>query len=113
MEIMTLGIFTGFMVVLWGMGMKMLSNDIARAVMEINVKTPAIHLDGEIKQEIYDLMYQALDDTVGNMQLPTAKDNILSGIMQIVTAKMVGSMPGPVGNLIEEAIDSEAHGEAR
>ena len=112
MEIVTLGIFTGFIVVLWGMGMRMLSNEIRTAVLEMEFQKPELAMNAEMKQELYDLLVLALDDTVGQMNIPTGKDHIMAGLMQFVQSKIRQQVPKPVQKVIEEAPLFEDHGQA-
>ena len=93
MEITILGVFAGFMTVLWGIGMRMLYSEISHAVDKINMKTPAFSLTGEIKQELYDLLTLALDDTVGNIQMPSTSDHIFGALSSFMQHKFGGGLP--------------------
>jgi len=107
MEITTLGVFAGFMTVLWGIGMRMLYSEISHAVEKINMRTPEISITGEIKQELYDLMSIALDDTVGNIQMPSAWDHTIGAISQFMQHKFANSLP----NLNVPGMMSDQHGQ--
>lgn len=103
----TLGTFAGFMVVLWGIGMRMLYTELANQAQKIEVGESQLVLTEQIKQEIYDLMSMALDDTVGSMQMPTAMDHLAGFASTWLQRKM---MPGIPGNIIEDVADSVLHG---
>lgn len=93
MEITTISVFAGFMTVLWGIGMRMLYSEISHAVDKINMKSPAFSITGEIKQELYDLLTLAMDDTVGNMKMPTAFDHALGAVSSFMQHKFMKEMP--------------------
>lgn len=112
MEMSLLGIFAVFVVVLWGMGMRMLSNEIKLAVREIETAAPILTLDETIKQELYDLLTIALDDTVGQMNIPSWKDHLMGGLMPLIQSKVMRNIPEPVQNIIEGASDLEDYGQA-
>lgn len=107
MEIESLSVFAVFVTVLWGMGMRMLYSHIEHSVALINMKEPQLSLTEELKQEFYDLLTIALDDTVGNMKMPTAFDHALGAISQIVQSRMVAKIPP---NIIEGLTVSEDYG---
>lgn len=110
MEITVLGVFTGFIVVLWGLGMRLLSNEIKLAVKEIEQTAPVLSLDQTIKQELYDLLTIALDDTVGQMNIPSWKDHLFGAAMPFLQNKLMGAVPGPARNIIEGVTDLDIHG---
>ena len=103
----TLGTFTGFMVVLWGIGMRMLYTELAAQAQKIEVGESQLVLTEQIKQEIYDLMSIALEDTVGNIQMPTAMDHLAGFASTWLQRKM---MPGIPSNIIEDVQNSVLHG---
>lgn len=107
MEIDTLSVFAVFVTVLWGFGIKLLYGHIDHVAQTIEMKTPELSMTESIKQEIYDLLSMALDDTVGNIQMPTAWDHALGAISQIIQSKMMSNLPP---NLIEGLEDSLGHG---
>ena len=107
MEIESLSVLAVFYTVLWGMGMKMLYSQIEHSVSQINMKTPQLTLTDELKQEFYDLLNMALEDTVGNMKMPSAFDHVLGAVSQIVQAKVINKVPP---NIIEGLTASEDYG---
>ena len=107
MEITTISVFAGFMTVLWGIGMRMLYSEISHAVDKINLKSPAFSLTGEIKQELYDLLSIALDDTVGNIQMPSTGDHIMGALSSFIQHKFAGNLP----NLNIPSMMSDQHGQ--
>jgi hypothetical protein len=106
MEIESLSVLAVFYTVVWGLGMKMLYTHIEHAVEKINMQTPALTLTDELKQEFYDLLNMALEDTVGNMKMPSAMDHVLGAVSSIVSAKMGGNP----ANIIEGLVASAGHG---
>lgn len=96
MEIESLSVFAVFVTVLWGMGMRMLYSHIEHSVALINMKEPSLTLTEELKQEFYDLLNMALEDTVGNMKMPSAFDHALGAISQIVQSRMMAKIPPQV-----------------
>ena len=107
MEITTISVFAGFMTVLWGIGMRMLYGEISHAVDKINMKSPAFSITGEIKQDIYDLLALALEDTVGNIAMPTASDHIMGALSSFIQHKFMNNLP----NLNEGLSDLSGHGQ--
>ena len=107
MEIELLSVLAGFTTVLWGIGMKMLSAQIEMAVEKINMQAPKLSLTDELKQEFYDLLNMALEDTVGNMKMPSAFDHALGAVSSIIQGKMMRNMPS---NIIEGLTASEEYG---
>ena len=107
MEIESLSVLAVFYTVLWGMGMKMIYAHIEHAVEKINMKTPALSLTDELKEEFYDLLNMALEDTVGNMKMPTAFDHALGAISSVIQGKVMKNMPS---NIIEGLTHSPDHG---
>ena len=65
-------------------------------------------LPDNFKQEMYDIMQMALEDTVGQMNIPTAKDHIVGGVMQLIQSRLGGFDPR---SLIKDAIASDGYGE--
>jgi len=108
MEIESLSVLAVFYTVLWGMGMKMIYGHIEHAVDKINMKSPEMSLSDELKQEFYDLLNMALEDTVGNMKMPTAFDHALGAISSVIQGKMMKNMPS---NIIEGLTHSINYGE--
>ena len=107
MEIEVLSVFAVFTTVLWGLGMRMLFTHIEHAVDKINMKSPELSLTDELKQEFYDLLNMALEDTVGNMKMPSAMDHVLGAVSSIVQSKMGGINPQQV---IEGLVNSDQYG---
>jgi len=108
MEIESLSVLAVFYTVLWGMGMKMIYAHIEHAVEKINMKSPKLGLTDELKQEFYDLLNMALEDTVGNMKMPTAFDHALGAISSVIQGKMMKNMPS---NIIEGLTHSAGYGQ--
>jgi hypothetical protein len=106
MEIESLSVLAVFYTVVWGLGMKMLYSHIEHAVDKINMQAPTLSLTDELKQEFYDLLNMALEDTVGNMKMPTAMDHVMGGISAVIQAKVGGS----AGKVIEGLVASAEHG---
>ena len=92
---------------LWGFGIKLLYAHIEQQAKIIEMKTPELSLTESIKQEIYDLLNMALEDTVGNIQMPNAWDHAIGAVSQIIQSKMMSNLPP---NLIEGLEDSLGHG---
>jgi len=107
MEIESLSVLAVFYTVLWGMGMKMLYSHIEHSVQLINMKAPQLSLTDELKQEFYDLLNMALEDTVGNMKMPSAFDHALGAVSSIIQGKMMNKMPQ---NIIEGLTTFDNHG---
>ena len=103
-----LSVFAGFMVVLWAVGMRMLYSEIRHQVDLINLQSPELELNDEIKQALYDLMHMALDDTVGNIQMPTAMDHLMGFGAQFLQRKFLSDVPP---NIIEGVATLAAHGQ--
>jgi len=65
----------------------------------------------DLKQEIYDLLTMSLEDTIGNMALPTWRDHLMGGLMPLIQSRFSQLDPR---NLIKDGIESnEDHGEAK
>lgn len=110
----TLGVFTVFMTVLWGIGMRMLYSEIAAQAQKIDVGDRELVLTEQIKQEIYDLMSIALEDVVGNIQMPTAMDHLAGFASTWLQRKMmpdISAIQGIPGNIIEEVGNSVMYGQ--
>jgi len=107
MEIESLSVLAVFYTVLWGMGMKMIYSHIEHSVQLINMKAPQLSLTDELKQEFYDLLNMALEDTVGNMKMPSAFDHALGAVSSIIQGKMMNKMPQ---NIIEGLTTFDNHG---
>ena len=107
MEITTISVFAGFMTVLWGIGMRMLSNEIRYSVDKINSNSTELSFTQEIKQELYDLLTLALDDTVGNMQMPSAMDHAIGALSSFMQHKLLNQVP----NLKEGLSDLTGYGQ--
>lgn len=103
-----LSVFAGFMVVLWAVGMRMLYSEIRHQVDLINLQSPELELNDEIKQALYDLMHMALDDTVGNIQMPTAMDHLMGFGAQFLQRKFLNDVPP---NIIEGVAGLAGHGQ--
>ena len=103
-----LSVFAGFMVVLWAVGMRMLYSEIRHQVDLINLQSPELELNDEIKQALYDLMHMALDDTVGNIQMPTAMDHLMGCGAQFLQRKFLNDVPP---NIIEGVAGLAGHGQ--
>ena len=80
---------------------------------EIKEATVAIRNDHggipeELKQEIYDLLTMSLEDTIGNIELPTWRDHLMGGLMPLIQSRFAHLDPR---NLIKDDIESvEAYG---
>jgi len=109
-ELTALSVFAGFVVVLLGIGLRMLYSEIAHQVEKINMKEPELALNSEIKQEIYDLLALALEDVVGNMQMPTAVDHLAGFASMWAQKKFLGGVPP---NIIEGVTELAGHGQAQ
>lgn len=107
MEITTISVFAGFMTVLWGIGMRMLYGEISHAVDKINMQSPAVSITTEIKQELYDLLSMALEDTVGNIQMPSAMDHAMGALSSFLQNKYLNQVP----NLKEGLADLTGYGQ--
>jgi uncharacterized protein YjeT (DUF2065 family) len=105
MEYELLSVFAGFVTVLWGMGMYMLSQQIRQAVSEIENIPRTEHeltLSEEIRQQIYDLLVMGIDDSIGALKPPTAFDHAVGAFSAFMQKKLSQQIPP---NLFEGATE--------
>jgi len=105
-----LSVFAGFVMVLWGIGMRMLYSELSHQAERIQLKEPAIAVSAEMKQELYDLITMALDDVVGQIQMPTAADHAMGALSTWIQHKIARSVPG---NIIEGVTELAGHGQTK
>ena len=72
------------------------------------ILTSSTGLTDDFKQDLYDLLHMALEDTVGNIKLPTATDHIFGAVSQLVASRFAGM---DSRNLINDAMSSTGYGE--
>lgn len=96
---------------IFGVGLVTLAWYISTIRLELRANSPEtgglLTLSDDFKQELYDLMQMALEDTVGNIQPPTAFDHLAGFGVQFLQNKMMGGM----GPLFNDGLPSLAHGE--
>lgn len=66
------------------------------------------HITEEIEQKVYDLLQMAIEDSIGNMEQPSAKDHLVGGVMQLVLQRF-GGLDNL--NLIKDGLTSMGHGQ--
>lgn len=96
----------------FGVGLLLLAWYISGIREELSLKSDENRLDlfpftEEFKQQLYDLMQMALEDTVGNIQPPSAFDHLAGFGVQFLQNKMMGGM----GPLFNDGMPSLTHGE--
>ena len=80
--------------------------DIALAIADYS---PArFDITEEIEQKVYDLLQMAIEDSIGTMQQPSAKDHLVGGVMQLVLQRF-GGLDNL--NLIKDGLSSLGHGQ--
>lgn len=107
-EIIMLSVVAGALgLSLWLIIMRILTieGNLARKLDNMN---GSIGLSDDLKQEIYDLLQMALEDSVGNMQLPNAKDHIFGAVAELIKYKLGGFDPR---NIIKDGIESLTYGQ--
>ena len=82
-----------------------ISQKISSQIAEI--RNEPFQINEDFKQDLYDLMHMALEDTVGSMNVPTAKDHLVGGIMQLIQARLGGFDPR---SILNDAMSSLDHG---
>jgi hypothetical protein len=108
-ELMVLGLYAGILTVVLGIimwHMTQLQTKIDNGLATI--LSSSTGLTDDFKQDLYDLLHMALEDTVGNMKLPNAMDHIVGGLSQLVASRFGGMDPR---NLINDAMSSPGYGE--
>ena len=96
---------------LFGVGLVLLARYISTIKAQLEEKiTRSDHtftISDDFKQDLYDLMQIALEDTVGNIQPPTAFDHLAGFGVQFLQHKMMGGM----SPLFNDGMPSLTHGE--
>ena len=108
-ELMVLGLYAGILTVVLGIimwHMTQLQTKIDNGLTTI--LTSSTGLSDDFKQDLYDLLHMALEDTVGNIKLPSATDHIFGAVSQLVASRFGGMDPR---NLINDAMSSPGYGE--
>ncbi len=108
MEFEALGFFAVFVVVLWGMGMKMLYAHIEQTAEKIGTTEHVFDLSDEIKQQMYDLLTLAIEDHVGNMSPPSAIDHLAGFASMWAQRKFLVNIPPQV---FEGVTELAGHGQ--
>jgi len=93
MEFEALSVFAGFVTVLWGMGMYMLTQQINNAVSNLPRNEHELTLSEELRQQIYDLLIMGIDDSIGALKPPTAFDHAVGAFSTFMQHKMRGMVP--------------------
>lgn len=106
-------VMLGLVAVLLGLVLWFVVAHVTGMGRELNAKLDGfspdrLELADDFKQELYDIMQMALEDTVGQMNIPTAKDHLVGGLMSLVQSRFGGLDPR---NLIKDAISSHGYGE--
>jgi len=88
-EIVVLGVLTGTLgLLLW-----MVMSQIYRISGIIdNFDSSQDLLDDDFKQQLYDLMTMALEDTVGNIEMPNWKDHLAGAFMPMLQNRFFGGV---------------------
>lgn len=111
MEIDSLGIFAVFVVALWGMGMRLIAQRIDYAIDNLDRKSHTFELSEDLKQQLYDILGLAIEDSIGNIQPPSALDHAIGAFSTFMQHRMMRSMPP---NIIEGAAELMSdYGEAQ
>lgn len=103
-DFVLLSIYAGMLTVVLGIviwHITGISKEIKQTTTEIRKDHGGI--PEEIKQEIYDLLTMSLEDTIGNMELPTWKDHLMGGLMPLIQSRFAQLDPR---NLIKDGIES-------
>jgi len=110
-DFIVLGLYAGILTVVLGIimwHMSQLQTKIDNGLTTI--LSSSTGLPDDFKQDLYDLLSMALEDTVGNMKLPNAMDHIVGGLSQIVASRFGGLDPR---NLINDGISSDDYGQEK
>lgn len=74
---------------------------------------PSFNLE-ELKDDLVDILEDLVQETMGNMQMPTAQDHIFGAISNIIQHKMMQSAPPGLAEMLpalnEEVSTSDIHG---
>ena len=69
---------------------------------------------GDLKEELVDLVQDLFEESMGNMQMPTAQDHIFGALSNIIQHKIMQNAPPGLAEMIpalnEEAHTSDIHG---
>ena len=110
-DFMVLGLYAGVLTVVLGVimwHMTQLQTKIDNGLTTILSRSTG--LTDDFKQDLYDLLSMALEDTVGNIKLPSATDHIFGAVSQLVASRFGGLDPR---NLINDGISSEDYGQEK
>jgi len=103
-DFVLLGIYAGMLTVVLGIivwHVSGISQEIKQATADIRNDHGGI--PEQLKQEIYDLLTMSLEDTIGNMELPTWKDHLMGGLMPLLQSRFSQLDPR---NLIKDGMGS-------
>ena len=110
-DFIVLGLYAGILTVVLGVimwHMTQLQTKIDNGLTTILSRSSG--LTDDFKQDLYDLLSMALEDTVGNIKLPSATDHIFGAVSQLVASRFGGLDPR---NLINDGIGSEDYGQEK
>jgi len=108
-EFMVLGLYAGVLTVVLGIIMWHMTQLQTKIDNGLNtILSRSTGLTDDFKQDLYDLLHMALEDTVGNIKLPSATDHIFGAVSQLVASRFGGIDPR---NLINDAMNSQGYGE--
>jgi len=82
--------------------------DIGEAIADFS--PDPFHITEEIEQKVYDLLQMAIEDSIGTMQQPNAKDHIFGAVSQLVLQRF-GGLDNL--NLIKDGLSSLGHGQEK
>ncbi len=93
MELAVLSAFAVFVVVLWGVSMRMLFVEIRNAVGQIETQEHNLDFGDDLKQQLYDLLTMAIDDSIGQLQPPSAFDHAVGAFSAFMQKKLTSPIP--------------------
>jgi acyl carrier protein len=123
-ELMMLGAFGVLFGAVWLYSVRLLQHELAlgrdkssttASILEkiSEVSIPQLDLS-EIKEEFADILHDLVQDSIGNMQMPTATDHIMGAVANIIQHKFTSSIPPELAEMIptlnEGVTESFSHG---
>ncbi len=94
--------------VLWGVSMRMLFVEIRSAVGQIETQEHNLDFGDDLKQQLYDLLTMAIDDSIGQLQPPSAFDHAVGAFSTFIQRKMMANIPPNVVEGVTEL--TQEHG---
>jgi len=124
-EIWVFGVCFGLLGVLWGYSMRNISLQIAQVtqeapdwsslISEVKELIPEIPSTGQL--DIGEMIQDAIEDAMGNVQMPTAMDHIAGFASMFLQQKMMAAVPPVIAEglsaLNEHGTASFEHGQAQ